>query len=210
MSCHFCRCRLLCVWAASALRTGVRLNTCTLTVTNQRGQSSDTRCGRHARPQEHNVQDVSQQRKKTWAQKSNFLQLRVIFLKSLRKHYVEIWNSALNISQVCLLFFCLRLLLCDELSIPEIIGSRWSQGKKTNIREQPGEWAKGRKERSTRELRSCVSRQTVEMNRRCLLTEDEPSLTAGWGSDLCQCVDDLLQCYNMLETRRAKEEKDEF
>lgn len=51
---------------------------------------------------------------------------------------------------------------------------------------------KVRKERSRRE--------TVEMNHRCLQTVDEPSLTAGWESDLCQCVDDLLQRYNGLET----------
>lgn len=71
---------------------------------------------------------------------------------------------------------------------------------KTNIREKAG---MSEREKSIRELKSCISRQTVEMNRRCLPTEDEPSLTAGRGSDLCQCVDDLLQRYNVLESRRA-------
>lgn len=46
------------------------------------------------------------------------------------------------------------------------------------------------------------------MNRRCLSTEEEePSETAGRGSDLCQCVDDPLQRYNVLENRRAETKK---
>lgn len=102
--------------------------------------------------------------------------------------------------QLNLFSFHFRLLLCIKLSIQEIIGSRWSRDKKqTSERNQ--EWEKGRKERSIRELKSCISRQTVEMNHRCLSTEDELPLTAGWGSDLCQCVYDLLQRYNVLETR---------
>lgn len=71
---------------------------------------------------------------------------------------------------------------------------------KTNIREKPGT---SEREKSIREPKSCISRQAAEMNRRCLPTEDEPSLTAGRGSDLCQCADDLLQRYNMLESRRT-------
>lgn len=103
--------------------------------------------------------------------------------------------------QLNLFSFRLSLLLCIKLSIQEIIRSRWSWDKK-QASERNQEWEKGRKERSIREPKSCISRQTVEMNRRCLSTEDEPPPTAGWGSDLCQCVYDLLQRYNVLETRQ--------
>lgn len=58
--------------------------------------------------------------------------------------------------------------------------------------------------RQKRELKSYISRQTVEMKRRCLPAEDKPSVTAAQGSHLCQCLDDLLQRYNTLENRRRE------
>lgn len=88
---------------------------------------------------------------------------------------------------------------CPTLAFTKTSGTDGlEEGKKTS--EGKREWVK----RQKRELKSCISRQTVEMKRRCLQTEDKPSVTAARGSHLCQCLDDLLQCYNTLENRRTE------
>lgn len=71
----------------------------------------------------------------------------------------------------------------------ESVGSRWRRGRRGE-RGAPGSW------------KSCASRQTAEMKRRCLSTEDKKSPTAARGSDLCQCTDDLLQRPWKADARR--------
>lgn len=86
------------------------------------------------------------------------------------------------------------------LAFKKTSGTDGLEEEKKKTSEGEREWVK----RQKRELKSCISRQTVEMKRRCLQTEDKPSVTAARGSHLCQCLDDLLQCYNTLENRRTE------
>lgn len=120
------------------------------------------------------------------------------------KFRCETWVTRLleAIDSRCYHFFCLSP--SSPVSHTQLQHSRKHREQMVYMRkktsERNGEWAK----RQKRELKSWISRQTVEMKRICLPTEDKPSVTAARGSHLCQCLDDLLQRCNTLENRRTE------
>lgn len=139
----------------------------------QWGERSDKKCGNHV-----------------------YMKEKIIDVKINTIYWILIFTGLTNFICRGFTHFCAL-----NFSIWKNIRSRWSWcrigRKKKQTSERKQEWVK----RERRELNSCISRQTVEMKGRCLPTEDKPSLTAGRGSHLCRCLDDLLQCYRRTESK---------
>lgn len=139
----------------------------------QRGERSDKKCGNHV-----------------------YMKEKIIDVKINTIYWILIFTRLTNFLCWGFTHFCaLNFSIWKKHQEQMVVMQNRKEKKQTSERKQ--EWVK----RERRELKSCISRQSVEMKGRCLPTEDKPSLTAGRGSHLCRCLDDLLQCYRRTETK---------